>query len=100
MSFKEKIDLERLPRHVAIIMDGNGRWAKMRGKPRTFGHRSGVRSVRETTEAAAELGIEYLSLYAFSTENWNRPKLEIDALMRLLLQTIRKETETLQKNNN
>ncbi len=99
MSLKDKIDLEKLPRHIAIIMDGNGRWAKMRGKPRTFGHRNGVKSVRETTEAAAELGVEHLTLYAFSTENWNRPKLEIDALMHLLLQTINKETETLLKNN-
>jgi len=99
MSLKDKIDLEKLPRHVAIIMDGNGRWAKMRGRPRTFGHRNGVKSVRETTEAAAELGVEHLTLYAFSTENWNRPKLEIDALMHLLLQTINKETETLLKNN-
>ena len=99
MDLKSKIDLERLPRHVAIIMDGNGRWAKQRGKPRTFGHQSGVTSVRETTEAAAELGIEYLTLYAFSTENWNRPKFETDALMTLLLQTINKETKTLNKNN-
>jgi len=99
MSFKDKIDLEKLPRHIAIIMDGNGRWAKMRGKPRTFGHRNGVKSVRETTEAAAELGVEHLTLYAFSTENWNRPKIEITALMHLLLQTINKETETLLKNN-
>jgi len=99
MSLKDKIDLEKLPRHIAIIMDGNGRWAKMRGKPRTFGHRNGVKSVRETTEAAAELGVEHLTLYAFSTENWNRPKIEIAALMHLLLQTINKETETLLKNN-
>ncbi len=99
MTLKDKIDLERLPRHIAIIMDGNGRWAKMRGKPRTFGHKSGVKSVRESTEAAAELGVEYLTLYAFSTENWKRPKFEIDALMHLLLQTINKETETLNKNN-
>lgn len=99
MTLKDKIDLERLPRHIAIIMDGNGRWAKMRGKPRTFGHKSGVKSVRESAEAAAELGVEYLTLYAFSTENWKRPKFEIDALMHLLLQTINKETETLNKNN-
>lgn len=96
---KNRIDTERLPRHVAIIMDGNGRWAKQRGRPRTFGHQNGVRSVRETTEAAAELGISYLTLYAFSTENWKRPKLETDALMTLLLQTIHKETKTLNKNN-
>lgn len=94
-----RIDPERLPRHIAIIMDGNGRWARQRGKPRTFGHQNGVISVRETTEAAAELGIEYLTLYAFSTENWNRPKFETDALMTLLLQTINKEVKTLTKNN-
>ncbi len=99
MSLKEKIDLSSLPRHIAIIMDGNGRWAKQRNKPRTFGHKSAVSSVRETAEAAAELGIEFLTLYAFSTENWNRPKLEVDALMRLLLQTINKEVKTLNKNN-
>jgi undecaprenyl diphosphate synthase len=99
MDLKSRIDLERLPSHVAIIMDGNGRWAKQRGKPRTFGHQNGVTSVRETAEAAAELGIKYLTLYAFSTENWNRPKLETDALMALLLQTINKETKTLNKNN-
>ena len=80
-------------------MDGNGRWAKKQGKLRTFGHNSGVVSVRETTEAAAELGIEYLTLYAFSTENWNRPKYEVDALMTLLVKTINKETATLNKNN-
>lgn len=80
-------------------MDGNGRWARQRGKPRTFGHKQGVTSVREAAESAAELGVEFLTLYAFSTENWNRPKLEVDALMRLLLQTINKETRTLNKNN-
>ncbi|MCG3165964.1 MAG: Ditrans,polycis-undecaprenyl-diphosphate synthase ((2E,6E)-farnesyl-diphosphate specific) [Bacteroidia bacterium] len=80
-------------------MDGNGRWAKKQGKLRTFGHNNGVASVRETTEAAAELGIEYLTLYAFSTENWNRPKYEVDALMTLLVKTINKETKTLNKNN-
>lgn len=99
MDLKSKIDPGRLPRHVAIIMDGNGRWAKQRGKPRTFGHQSGVTSVRETTEAAAELGIDFLTLYAFSTENWSRPKFETDALMTLLLQTINRETKTLNKNN-
>lgn len=99
MELKSRIDTERLPRHVAIIMDGNGRWAKQRGKARTFGHQNGVRSVRETTEAAAELGISYLTLYTFSTENWKRPKMETDALMTLLLQTIHKETKTLNKNN-
>ncbi len=99
MNLKDKIDLLHLPNHVAIIMDGNGRWAKMRKRPRTFGHRNGVKSVRETSEAAAELGIPYLTLYAFSTENWSRPKYEIDALMHLLLQTINQETATLNKNN-
>jgi undecaprenyl diphosphate synthase len=99
MDLKSRIDTERLPSHVAIIMDGNGRWAKQRGKPRTFGHQNGVTSVRETAEAAAELGINYLTLYAFSTENWKRPKLETEALMTLLLQTINKETKTLNKNN-
>ncbi len=99
MDLKSRIDTGRLPRHIAIIMDGNGRWAKQRGKPRTFGHQHGVTSVRETTEAAAELGIEFLTLYAFSTENWKRPKMETDALMTLLLQTIHRETKTLNKNN-
>jgi undecaprenyl diphosphate synthase len=98
MSFKEQLDPERLPNHIAIIMDGNGRWAKSKGKPRTYGHRHGVTAVREAAESAAELGIKYLTLYAFSTENWNRPKFEIDALMHLLLQTINKETKTLNKN--
>ena len=99
MDLKSRIDTDRLPGHVAIIMDGNGRWAKQRGKPRTFGHQNGVKSVREAAEAAAELGIKYLTLYAFSTENWRRPKLETEALMALLLQTINKETKTLNKNN-
>lgn len=99
MTFKEQIDKSKLPKHVAIIMDGNGRWAKKQGKLRVFGHNNGVASVRETTEAAAELGIEYLTLYAFSTENWSRPKYEVDALMKLLVKTISKETKTLTKNN-
>jgi undecaprenyl diphosphate synthase len=99
MSFKEQLDLENLPNHIAIIMDGNGRWAKQQGKPRTFGHKHGVTSVREAAEAAAEIGVKYLTLYAFSTENWNRPKFEVDALMHLLLQTINRETRTLNKNN-
>ncbi|MFT3752071.1 MAG: isoprenyl transferase [Paludibacter sp.] len=98
-SNKEKIDLNRLPVHVAIIMDGNGRWAKERGYDRIFGHQNGVTSVRETTEAAAEIGIKYLTLYAFSTENWNRPQSEVDALMELLINTIEKETPQLHKNN-
>jgi undecaprenyl diphosphate synthase len=99
ISFKEKLDLEKLPKHIAIIMDGNGRWAELRGKTRVYGHRHGVTSVREAAESAAELGIQYLTLYAFSTENWMRPKLEVDALMKLLLQTINKETRTLNKND-
>ncbi len=96
---KAQIDCTKLPRHVAVIMDGNGRWAKAQGKPRVFGHRNGVLAVRETTEAAAELGIEYLTLYAFSTENWNRPQLEVMALMTLLVETLRKEIAVLNKNN-
>ncbi|MBI1308024.1 MAG: isoprenyl transferase [Bacteroidetes bacterium] len=95
----ETIDLNLLPRHIAVIMDGNGRWAKQQGKYRIFGHQHGVQSVREITEGCAELGVEYLTLYAFSTENWNRPKLEVNALMTLLVKTIRKETKTLMKNN-
>ena len=98
-SFKDKLDITRLPKHIAIIMDGNGRWAKERGYDRIFGHQNGVTSVRETTEAAAEIGIEYLTLYAFSTENWSRPQTEVDALMELLIDTIEKETPTLNKNN-
>jgi undecaprenyl diphosphate synthase len=98
-SLKENINLARLPNHVAIIMDGNGRWAKIQGKRRIFGHQNGVTSVREVTEAAAELGIKYLTLYAFSTENWNRPRKEVDALMSLLVSTLNKETQTLIKNN-
>ncbi|MBP5476901.1 MAG: isoprenyl transferase [Paludibacteraceae bacterium] len=97
--YKETIDRERMPRHVAIIMDGNGRWAKSHGLARMFGHRQGVETVHRITEAAAELGIRYLTLYAFSTENWNRPQQEVDALMELLVDTIAKETETLMKNN-
>ncbi|MCE2846064.1 MAG: isoprenyl transferase [Sphingobacteriales bacterium] len=95
---KEQINPHHLPRHVAIIMDGNGRWAKKQGKIRTFGHQGGVTAVKDTVEAAAELGIEVLTMYAFSTENWSRPKLEIDALMHLLVETISKETPTLMKN--
>jgi len=92
------IDKSKLPAHVAIIMDGNGRWAKQKGKLRIFGHQNGVAAVREVTEAAAELGVQYLTLYAFSTENWNRPKAEVDALMALLVSTIHKEVKTLNKN--
>lgn len=99
MSYKDQIKQDRIPRHVAIIMDGNGRWAKRQGMARMFGHRQGVETVHRITEVAAELGIEYLTLYAFSTENWNRPKEEVDALMSLLVDTIVKETPTLMKNN-
>ena len=98
MTLKEQINIERLPRHIAIIMDGNGRWAKEHGKPRLFGHRNAIQSVREVNEACAELGVEYLTLYAFSTENWNRPGDEVSGLMTLLSQTIKKETSTLLKN--
>ncbi len=99
MDLKSEIDLKKLPRHIAVIMDGNGRWAKQHGKPRVFGHRNGVKAVREVTEAAADLGIEYVTLYAFSTENWNRPPVEVTALMTLLVETLRNEIETLNKNN-
>ena len=99
MDLKQLIDTDRLPKHIAIIMDGNGRWAKQHGQARVFGHRNGVKAVRETTEAAAELGIKYLTLYAFSTENWGRPKFEVDALMTLLVDTLHKEISTLNKNN-
>jgi undecaprenyl diphosphate synthase len=97
--YKEQIDKERLPRHIAIIMDGNGRWAKKQGMARMFGHRQGVETVHNITVAATELGIDYLTLYTFSTENWNRPKEEVDALMTLLVDTIAKETPTLMNNN-
>jgi undecaprenyl diphosphate synthase len=96
---KDKINLEKLPNHIAVIMDGNGRWAKTQGKPRVFGHKNGVTSVREVTEAAAELGINYLTLYAFSTENWSRPSFEVNALMTLLVETVKSELKTLNKNN-
>jgi len=95
----EKIDKSHLPRHIAIIMDGNGRWAKEQGQDRLFGHFHGVESVRNIVEGCAELGIEYLTLYAFSTENWDRPEYEVVGLMELLVNTIRVEAETLHKNN-
>jgi len=97
-AFIDKIDKSKLPRHIAIIMDGNGRWAKLNGKPRIFGHKAGVKSVRTITEAATEIGIEYLTLYAFSTENWNRPALEVNALMHLLVETVKKEIKSLNEN--
>ena len=95
----EKIDKSRIPHHIAIIMDGNGRWAKQQGKPRMFGHKNGVSAVREITEASAELGVKYLTLYAFSTENWNRPPLEVTALMQLLVETMKREIDSLHRNN-
>ena len=98
MDFKSQIDKNRLPKHVAVIMDGNGRWARQHGKPRVYGHKNGVQSVSETTEAAAELGIKFLTLYAFSTENWKRPESEVNALMELLVETIRLEVPTLNSN--
>jgi undecaprenyl diphosphate synthase len=96
---KEKIDLTNLPSHIAIIMDGNGRWAKEQGQDRLYGHYHGVESVRNIVEGCAELGIGYLTLYAFSTENWDRPEDEVNGLMELLVDTIRKEVDTLNKNN-
>lgn len=99
MVLKEKIDLQRLPKHIAIIMDGNGRWATNRGEMRVFGHQNGVESVRQAATTAAELGIEFLTLYAFSTENWKRPKCEVDALMSLLVHTLSSELGTLMDNN-
>lgn len=96
---KDKIDKRRMPEHIAIIMDGNGRWAKKQGKERLYGHMSGVESVRNITETAVALGLRYLTLYTFSTENWNRPKQEVDGLMDLLVENIVKETPTFHKNN-
>lgn len=98
MDLKDKINLDHVPEHVAIIMDGNGRWAKQQGKMRIFGHTNGVVSVRETLVAASEIGVKYLTLYAFSTENWNRPKLEVNALMDLLVKTLSKEVKSLHEN--
>lgn len=99
MTGKAEIDAQNIPAHVAVIMDGNGRWAKQRGGLRVFGHQSAITAVRDTVEAAAELGVKYLTLYTFSTENWNRPALEVTALMQLLVHTIRQETATLLKNS-
>jgi len=94
-----QIDKTRVPTHIAIIMDGNGRWAHKRGKPRVFGHKNGVKSIKDVIEGCSDLGIKYLTLYAFSTENWNRPKLEVKTLMALLVSSLKKELKTLQKNN-
>lgn len=99
MSLKEHINDSRLPKHIAIIMDGNGRWAKKQGMARTFGHENGAKAVRQVVEGCAELGVNNLTLYAFSTENWNRPKLEIQTLMRLLISSLKKEIKTLHDNN-
>jgi undecaprenyl diphosphate synthase len=98
MDLKKKIDKTKVPTHVALIMDGNGRWAKQRGKERIFGHENGVNAVKQTVEAAAEIGVKYLTFYAFSTENWERPKAEVDTLMELLVKAIQSETEELNKN--
>jgi undecaprenyl diphosphate synthase len=99
MGFKEQLDINKLPQHIAVIMDGNGRWAKNQGKIRHFGHESGVLSVKDIVEGCADIGIKYLTVYAFSTENWNRPAEEVNALMELLISTINQETATLTKNN-
>lgn len=99
MDLKDQIHLSRLPKHIAIIMDGNGRWAEEKGQDRLYGHFHGVESVRNIVEGCAELGVEYLTLYAFSTENWDRPVTEVTGLMELLVETIRKEVPTLNKNN-
>lgn len=99
MSLREQIDLAKLPKHIAIIMDGNGRWAREQGQDRLFGHLNGVESVRDIVEGAAQLGVGFLTLYAFSTENWDRPEDEVLGLMELLVDTIRKEVPTLNKNN-
>jgi undecaprenyl diphosphate synthase len=98
MDKKLRIDLLRVPKHVAIIMDGNGRWAKGKGMSRIFGHKNALTAVRESIETAAEIGVEAITLYAFSTENWSRPKLEVDALMKLLIKSLKKELPTFQKN--
>jgi undecaprenyl diphosphate synthase len=99
MNFKEQIDPAKLPKHIAIIMDGNGRWAKKQGLMRVRGHEKGTKAVRDVVEGSAEIGVKNLTLYAFSTENWNRPKLEVDTLMRLLVSSLKKEIKTLQEND-
>jgi undecaprenyl diphosphate synthase len=98
-TFKENIDIHNLPKHIAVIMDGNGRWAKNKGAARIFGHRNAIEAVRQVIEGAGELGVKFLTLYAFSTENWGRPKEEVDALMELLVNTLQKEISSLNKNN-
>jgi undecaprenyl diphosphate synthase len=98
-TFKENIDIHNLPKHIAVIMDGNGRWAKNKGAARIFGHRNAIEAVRQVIEGAGELGVKFLTLYAFSTENWSRPKEEVDALMELLVNTLQKEISSLNKNN-
>src|SRR5918994_437524 len=97
-SLKEQLNIDRLPRHIATIMDGNGSWAQEKGQDRLYGHFHGVESVRDIVEGAAELGLEYLTLYAFSTENWDRPEYEVIGLMELLVKTIRGEVDSLNKN--
>jgi len=99
VDIKDQIHIDRLPQHLAIIMDGNGRWAKQKGKLRVFGHEKGSKAVKQVVECCAELGVKNLTLYAFSTENWNRPKLEVQMLMKLLISSLKKEIKTLQKNN-
>ena len=99
MSLLSQINTERLPNHIAIIMDGNGRWAKNKGLLRNIGHRNGAKTVKEVVETCAKINVKYLTLYAFSTENWNRPKLEVELLMKLLISSLKKEVKTLQKNN-
>ena len=99
MNYKDNLNLDKLPRHIAIIMDGNGRWAKQKGFLRASGHKEGTKAVRDVVEGCAEIGVTNLTLYAFSTENWNRPKLEVDTLMRLLVSSLKKEIKTLQDND-
>mgnify|MGYP006172169861 CR=1 FL=1 len=99
MELPDHISVAQLPKHIAIIMDGNGRWAKLKGMVRTFGHENGTKTVRRIVEYCARIGIENLTLYSFSTENWNRPKLEVQALMKILINSLKKELTTLQENN-
>lgn len=98
-NYLEMIDKNNIPKHIAIIMDGNGRWAKKRNMPRTYGHRAGVETIRDVVKASSEIGVKYLTLYAFSTENWKRPSDEVNALMNLLVEYLRKEVEELHRNN-